>query len=102
MGCWSTIGAHGRVRARMWRLFSRLAYMKDERRNHLEEGYLNACLVLATQRIWSFEQSPLVQAIWKWADAKKCRPATYGGGCRQPSESVIVQMDEDSDGEPLS
>ena len=31
------------------RLFSKLAYIKDERRNSLDEQYLNACLLLATQ-----------------------------------------------------
>eukprot|EP00983_Pelagomonas_calceolata_P116159 1160274-Pelagomonas_calceolata.AAC.2 len=54
----------------------------------------------ATQRFWSVVQSPLVQAIEKWADAKKRRPAAYGGGDRQQSKSVIVQMDEDSGGAP--
>eukprot|EP00983_Pelagomonas_calceolata_P111116 1159749-Pelagomonas_calceolata.AAC.2 len=42
-----------------------------------------------------------ILAIEKWADTKKHRPATYGGGRRQQSESVMVQMDEDSDKEPL-
>ena len=35
------------------RLFSKLAFIKDERRNRLLSDYLNACLVLAIQRMWA-------------------------------------------------
>ncbi len=34
--------------------FSKLAFIKDERHNCLQALYLNACLVLATQRMWEF------------------------------------------------
>ena len=36
------------------RLFSKLAFIKDERRNRLLSDHLNACLVLAIQRMWAF------------------------------------------------
>ena len=36
------------------RPFSKLAYIKDERRNSLDREHLNACLMLAMQRIGVF------------------------------------------------
>jgi len=59
-------------------IFSKLAYLKDERRNRLEGGHLNACLVLATQRIWPYGQFPFVQAIQEWAAAKRRRQQLMG------------------------
>ena len=35
------------------RLFSKLAYIKDERKNSLDGEHLSACLMLAMQRIWN-------------------------------------------------
>eukprot|EP00983_Pelagomonas_calceolata_P037537 1136375-Pelagomonas_calceolata.AAC.5 len=54
------------------------------------------------QHIWPLEQFPFVQAIQKWAAAKKRRPAAYGGCRWQKSEPEIAMMDQDSDGEPLT
>ncbi len=44
------------------RLFSKLAFIKDERHNCLQALNLNACLVLATQRMWEFMDFPFLKA----------------------------------------
>ncbi len=44
-------------------LFSMLAYIRDERRNRLEEEHLDVCLQLATQSLWEFQQFPIMVAV---------------------------------------
>ena len=81
------------------RLFSKLAFIKDERRNCLQAPHLNACLVLATQRMWEFKDFPLLQACDKWFAAKKRRPAAYAQQQlqqQQPAE-IMELADSDSD-----
>ena len=49
----------------------------------MKEGHLNACLVLATQRMCQFEEFPFAAAIQKWSWAKNRRPAAHGTGRRE-------------------
>ncbi len=49
--------------------YIRLAYIRDEWRNHLEEEHLNVCLQLATQSFWEFQQFPILVAVQKWIHA---------------------------------
>jgi hypothetical protein len=84
------------------RLFSKLAYIKVERRNILDGGHLNACLMLATQRIWDFflHMFPYSKPMGKWADAKERRLAVHGSKHQQQGrqeQSAPVQLDSDSD-----
>eukprot|EP00983_Pelagomonas_calceolata_P121647 1160819-Pelagomonas_calceolata.AAC.5 len=56
------------------RLFSNIAFIKDDRRNYLEEQHLNACLTLAAQRMWKFEQLKRT----KWLAAKQRHSGAIG------------------------
>jgi len=60
------------------RLFSKLAYVRDERRNRLEQEHLNVCLQLATQSFWEFQQFPILVAVQKWIHAKPHSSAAHG------------------------
>ena len=83
------------------RLFSKLNFIKDERRNRLDEEHLNACLMLATQRMFEFEQFPFMTAITKWSDAKKRRSMPYGQRQQQQQQQQqqqpITISDSDDD-----
>ena len=76
------------------RLFSKLAFIKNDRRNRLEEEHLNVCLTLATQRMWEFEQFPFERAIAKWSAAKQRRPAPVG---TQQQQQPVLVLDSDDD-----
>eukprot|EP00983_Pelagomonas_calceolata_P059768 1146073-Pelagomonas_calceolata.AAC.1 len=78
------------------RLFSKLACIKNNRRNRLGEQLLNACLSLATQRMWELEQFPFQRAMAKWSAAKKrWRPVPLGN---QQQQQPITIFDTDDDG----
>ena len=82
------------------RLFSKLAYIKDERRNSLDGEHLNAYLMLVTQRIWDLHTFPYNRAMGKWAVAKERRLAVHGRKHQQQGrqeQSAAVQLDSDSD-----
>jgi len=78
------------------RLFSKLAFIKNDRRNRLEEQHLNACLTLATQRMWELEQFPFERAIAKWSAAKQRRPAPFGQQQQQQQQQQPITV-SDSD-----
>eukprot|EP00983_Pelagomonas_calceolata_P087030 1156872-Pelagomonas_calceolata.AAC.4 len=69
------------------RLCSKPAFIKNDRRNRLEEQYLNACLTFATQRMWEFEQFPLERA--KWA-AKQHYWTISSSRSSSPSPSLMI------------
>jgi len=77
------------------RLFSKLAYIRDERRNHLEEEHLNVCLQLATQS-WEFQQFPILVAVQKWIYAKPRRSAAYSKQL-QPRQQQPIALSSDSE-----
>mmetsp|Transcript_17773 Transcript_17773/g.49622 ORF Transcript_17773/g.49622 Transcript_17773/m.49622 type:complete len:161 (-) Transcript_17773:91-573(-) len=80
------------------RLFSKLAFIRNERRNSMKEEHLNACLVLATQSFWGLHEFPIQAAVQKWFDAKKRRLAEHGkqGWRRQQTNIMEVSSDSDS------
>eukprot|EP00983_Pelagomonas_calceolata_P074855 1152735-Pelagomonas_calceolata.AAC.1 len=65
------------------RLFSKLALIKNDRRNLLEEQHLNACLTLDNQCMSGFGQFPFERAMAKWLAAKQQRPAPLGNQQQQ-------------------
>jgi len=76
------------------RLFSRLAFIKDERRNCLQAPYLNACLALATQRMWEFTDfSIFLKACDKWFAAKKRCPAGWALRSVYPAAAAAAARD---------
>ena len=83
------------------RVFSTLNYIKDERRNRLDERHLNVSLVLASQRLWSLKEFPFERAIKKWAAAKGRRTLAYGGSRRQQQhqheqpDDEIIEIDSE-------
>jgi len=79
------------------RLFSKLNFIKDERRNRLDEEHLNACLMLATQRMFEFEQFPFMTAITKWSDAKKRRSMPYGQRQQQQQQPITISDSDDDE-----
>jgi hypothetical protein len=72
------------------RLFSKLAFIKEERRNRLLSDHLNACLVLATQRMWAFRDFPFLRAVQKWFEAKKRRTAAHSQQRRREPELMEI------------
>ena len=44
-------------------MLSKLAYIKDERRNSLDGEHLNACYMLAMQRVWDVDKFPYSKAM---------------------------------------
>ena len=68
------------------RLFSKLAFIKEERRNRLLSDHLNACLVLATQRMWAFRDFSFLRAVQKWFEAIKRRTAAHSQQRRRDPE----------------
>ncbi len=66
------------------RPFSKLAFIKDVRHNYLQALYLNACLVLATQRMWEFTDF-LPQGMRLAVHIKKsaAQHAGHCAGCAQ-------------------
>ena len=87
-----------RERVEEERLYSKLALIKDERRNCLLSDHLNARLVLATQRMWVFRDFPFLRAVQKWFEAKKWCTAAHA---QQPQrEPELMEMsDEREDAE---
>eukprot|EP00200_Dunaliella_tertiolecta_P018990 CAMPEP_0202401730 /NCGR_PEP_ID=MMETSP1128-20130828/3699_1 /ASSEMBLY_ACC=CAM_ASM_000463 /TAXON_ID=3047 /ORGANISM="Dunaliella tertiolecta, Strain CCMP1320" /LENGTH=368 /DNA_ID=CAMNT_0049005595 /DNA_START=54 /DNA_END=1163 /DNA_ORIENTATION=+ len=79
------------------RLFSKLAqgFIKDEQRNPLEAEHLNVCLVLATQRIFTFAQCPFISAMRKWFAARERRLAAVPRQPHQPRQPVVIEIDSD-------
>jgi hypothetical protein len=78
------------------RLFSKLAFIKEERRNRLLSDHLNACLVLATQRMWAFRDFPFLRAVQKWFEAKKRRTAAHSQQRRREPE--LMEISDESEG----
>ena len=77
------------------RLFSKLAFIKDERRNRLLSDHLNACRVLATQRMWAFRDFPFLRAVQKWFEAKKWCTAAHA---QQPQrEPELMEISDESE-----
>ncbi|KAF5833715.1 hypothetical protein DUNSADRAFT_9913 [Dunaliella salina] len=77
------------------RLFSKLAFIKDERRNRLEAEHLNVCLILATQRMYSFTDFPYISAMRKWFAARERRLAAVPWQPQQPRQPIVVNIDSD-------
>ena len=78
------------------RLFSKLAFIKEERRNRLLLDHLNVCLVLATQRMWAFRDFPFLRAVQKWFEAKKWCTAAHA---QQPQrEPELMEISDESEG----
>eukprot|EP00983_Pelagomonas_calceolata_P103109 1158882-Pelagomonas_calceolata.AAC.6 len=75
------------------RLFSKLAFIKDERCNRPEAEHLNVCLILATQHTFSFVEFPFISAMRKWFAAKGCRPAAVPRQPLQPRQPVVIEID---------
>jgi hypothetical protein len=75
-------------------LFSKLAYIRNDWRNRLEEEHLNVCLLLATQSFWGLQQFPLALAVQKWQQAKKRRSAPYAQ-LQQPRDWPMSTSDSD-------
>ena len=78
------------------RLFSKLAFVKEERRNRLLLDHLNVCLVLATQRMWAFRDFPFLRAVQKWFEAKKRRTAAHSQQRRREPE--LMEISDESEG----
>ena len=78
------------------RLFSKLAFIKEERRNRLLSDHLNACLVLATQCMWEFRDFPFLRAAQKWFKAKKRLTAAHARQ-RQRDPGLMEISDESKD-----
>ena len=82
---------------------SRLKYIKDEHRNSLDEGHLNACLMLAAQRMWDLHTFPYSRAMGKWAAAKERHLTVHGskhqqqGRQEQREQPAAVDLDSDAD-----
>lgn len=76
------------------RLFSRLAFIKNERRNHLDEEHLNVRLILSTQRMWNISNFPFDSAMRKWADARPRRINVQGQPRKQRKqhESEVTEL----------
>jgi len=55
-------------------LFSKLAFIKNDRRNRLEEEQLNACLNLAAQQVWGLEQFPFQRAVVNSKESASSKP----------------------------
>eukprot|EP00983_Pelagomonas_calceolata_P033497 1048422-Pelagomonas_calceolata.AAC.1 len=55
-------------------LLGKLTFIENDKLNCLEEQHLNACLTLATQRMWEFEHFLFQRAVAKWSAAKQRRP----------------------------
>jgi hypothetical protein len=72
------------------RLFSKLAFVKEERRNRLLLDHLNVCLVLATQRMWAFRDFPFLRALQNWLEAKKRRTAAHSQQRRREPELMEI------------
>ncbi len=83
------------------RLFSKLAYTRDERRNRLEEEHLNVCVQLSTQSFWDFQQFPVLVAVQKWIHAKPRRSATYSKQ-PQPRQQQPIELSSDSESDEES
>ena len=83
------------------RLFSKLAYIRDERRNRLEEEHLNVCLQLATQSFWEFQQFPILVAVQKWIHAKPRRSAAYSKR-PQPRQQQPIELSSNSESDEES
>jgi len=77
-------------------LFSKLAYIRDKRRNRLEEEHLNVCLRLVTQSFWEFQQFPILVAAQNWIHAKPCRSAAYGKRL-QPRQQQPIELSSNSE-----
>jgi len=78
------------------RLFNKLAFIGDERRNCLDEENLNVCLQLATQSFWQFQQVFILDAVQKWISAKTRHSAPYKQR-RQPGQLQPIELSSDSD-----
>ena len=87
-----------RERVEEERLYSKLALIKDERRNCLLSDHLNACLVLATQRVWALRDFFFFRAVQKWFEAKKQRTAAHAQQRRREPELMEIS-DESEDAE---
>ena len=72
------------------RLFSKLAFIKEERRNRLLSDHLNACLVLATRLMWAFRDFPFLRAVQKWFEAKKRHTAAHSQQRRREPELMEI------------
>jgi hypothetical protein len=81
------------------RHFSKLAYIKDEQRNSLNEEHLNACLLLATQQMWNLHTFPYSRAMEKWVHVKEWHLAVHGSMHQRQGRQAqsVVQLDSDSD-----
>eukprot|EP00983_Pelagomonas_calceolata_P057774 1145213-Pelagomonas_calceolata.AAC.5 len=75
------------------RTFSKLAFIKDERRKRREAEHLNVCLIQATQHIFSFTDFPFIAAMQKWFAAKERRHAAVPGQPYQPRKPIVIRID---------
>ena len=63
----------------------------------MDEEYLNACLMLAAQRVWDLHAFPYSRAMGKWGAAKQQRLSVHSKsrGLRQREQPAVVELDSD-------